>query len=201
MNGKSDSLTVDPNDVRWALDMVPTPAGGWRVADEKYHREWMERVKRRVVISETGCWLWQGILHPKGYGMTAYRSKTMNLHRAMWIVTHDGQKPSQNQLVCHKCDIRNCCNPDHLFLGTAKDNNRDCGNKGRHHNSVKTHCKRGHEFTFENTYLKVTATTVMRACLECQKLRSSSERYREMARERARRKREAKRSSQRSQYV
>jgi hypothetical protein len=46
--------------------------------------------------------------------------------------------------VLHRCDVKPCFNPDHLFLGTKGENNADTTAKGRHHNTVKKVCKRGH---------------------------------------------------------
>jgi hypothetical protein len=162
------------NDQRSKDGVVHLPNGGWKRTDEAYHSWLLKRIMRKVTKDPSGCWLWHGHKHPKGYGMTAYRGKTINLHRAVYIATHNVRLLTE-QLICHRCDVRHCVNPDHLFIGTAADNNRDCGNKGRHHNSVKTHCKRGHEFTFENTHLKVTATTVMRVCKECTRIKARKE--------------------------
>lgn len=129
----------------------------------------LARIHHDCIVTPNGCIRWQGHKNSKGYGEVSWRGKRMATHR--WVYTLKIGPIPPGMLVCHTCDVRECCNEDHLFLGTEADNNRDCGNKGRHHNSVKTHCKRGHEFTFENTYLKVTAGTVMRACKECQRLR------------------------------
>jgi hypothetical protein len=148
--------------------------------------EYIEMYRAKSIVTPAGCLLWQGWCQVKGYGQAGYRNKTWTLHRLIYTLKVGPIPPGM--LVCHTCDRPNCWNEDHLFLGTEADNNRDCGNKGRHHNSVKTHCKRGHEFTFENTYLKIAAGTVMRACKECQRLRCL-ERYRKDP-EAARRKRQ-----------
>lgn len=136
-----------------------------RVTDEQY----FERFRAKSIVTPAGCSVWQGWRNRKGYGQVGYRGETWSIHRLIYTLKIGPIPPGM--LVCHTCDVRACWDEVHLFLGTEKDNNRDCGNKGRHHNSVKTHCKYGHEFTFENTYLKVTAGTVMRACKECQRLR------------------------------
>lgn len=57
----------------------------------------------------------------------------------------------KGMVVRHKCDVRQCVNPDHLELGTIADNNRDMIERGRAHWQGQTHCKNNHEFTEENT--------------------------------------------------
>lgn len=91
-----------------------------------------ERFWSKVKItSPTGCWLWCGS-HPHTtgrYGMIAVKGKYIMAHRVAWELTN-GTIPT-GMLVCHKCDVPPCVNPSHLFLGTPKDNVRDCIQKGR----------------------------------------------------------------------
>lgn len=170
----------------------PSGRRSWKFTDEEYNRRWFERLRARTVTNERGCFVWQGPVGSKGYILHAHRQWQNSGHRIVYRILRKKDLLTSD-LVCHECDTRRCWNIDHLFIGTEAVNNRDCGNKGRHHNSVKTHCKRGHEFTFENTYLKVTAGTVMRACLACQKIRMNSPEYKAKALERQRRKRQARR--------
>ncbi len=88
------------------------------------------------------------------YGRFGLNGNSINAHRAAWILFH-GQDPG-SAYVCHKCDYTLCVNPSHLFLGSNADNLRDMANKGRAFNGKadQTHCKRSHEFTPENTYLR-----------------------------------------------
>jgi len=118
-------------------------------------------------VDEHGCWLWQGFRNYSGYGLTTYRGANTNVHRAMYQA-HFGMRLETEQYVLHRCDVRNCANPDHLFIGSAKDNNNDCASKGRHYEGSRTHCERGHEFTLENTYV---AKNGSRNCRECQRIR------------------------------
>lgn len=77
----------------------------------------------------TGCWEWNSGKDASGYGMFHFNSRCHRAHRASWIL-HKGPIPV-GMIVCHKCDNTKCVNPDHLFIGTYKDNMDDCVNKGR----------------------------------------------------------------------
>lgn len=83
------------------------------------------------------CWPWMGYRRPSGpshlpYGVWRYaKTKVVKAHRAAWMAHHGREAPA-GALVCHTCDNPPCCNPAHLFLGTAADNNRDRDSKGRH---------------------------------------------------------------------
>jgi hypothetical protein len=75
------------------------------------------------------CWEWQGLRNRDGYGRVSKNGANTSAHRFAYTVAV-GEIPS-GMFVCHACDNRLCCNPAHLWLGTAADNNHDRDAKGR----------------------------------------------------------------------
>ena len=82
-------------------------------------------------IPETGCHIWMGCVCKDGYGrLGAVPKGTPQLPHRKAYEQFVGPIPDGLK-VCHRCDVPSCVNPDHLFLGTQKDNLRDMFAKGR----------------------------------------------------------------------
>lgn len=83
-------------------------------------------------VTESGCWIWMGKLNSYGYGRMVKaggRGKETGAHRVAYEMFIG---PIDNGLVvCHRCDMPCCVNPNHLFLGTQSDNIKDRTNKKR----------------------------------------------------------------------
>lgn len=87
----------------------------------------------------SGCWLWTGSSNSRGYGQIASgRGFPVLAHRISFLL-HRGPIPAGMQ-VLHRCDVRACVNPAHLFLGTAQDNMDDKIAKGRERILRGTEC-------------------------------------------------------------
>jgi hypothetical protein len=77
-----------------------------------------------------GCWLWNSYIGAQGYGRTNLGGRVFLAHRLSWESVN-GPIPD-GLFICHKCDVRACVNPDHLYAGTIIDNTRDAVQRGRH---------------------------------------------------------------------
>lgn len=93
-------------------------------------------MESRVVVTEAGCWEWQGARDRKGYGKTKIggrRGIVYVAHRYAWLLEYGDPGKS---CVLHDCDNPSCCNPAHLHLGTRQDNNREMRERGRQYELV-----------------------------------------------------------------
>jgi hypothetical protein len=117
------------------------------------------------------CWRFTGAHDNRGYGVMKYLGKTERVHRVSAFM-YLGLHLDSELMVLHKpeCKFRDCWRPEHLYAGTAKDNAKDTLQAGhfmgrRVRGQGQTHCKRGHEYTPENTYRNYKG----RSCKICQK--------------------------------
>lgn len=153
----------------------PRLKGGADWTDADYIAYW----RSRCIVTATGCWEWQGFLMrfrnqkpgQKGYADSSYRGKKVRVHRKMLEIKL-GQLLGPKLQACHDCDNPPCINPDHLYPGTNQQNHLDGGKRKRMQGQTKTHCKQGHEFTPENTFIDHRpGGGSSRHCKECARAR------------------------------
>lgn len=102
----------------------------WNKASEEEKLEKLKMNYEKHVVRKDGCWGWLGPVDKNGYGqLPCGYQKLIKAHRVSWRI-YKGDIPEKH-VICHSCDNPPCTNPDHLFIGTKKDNAQDMMKKGR----------------------------------------------------------------------
>ena len=130
--------------------------------------------RSKIVPQPNGCHLWTGAKTGGGYGRIARvvggRTRTYLAHRLAWEEDR-GEAIPAGLLVLHTCDVPACVNPEHLYVGTHKQNTQDLVARGRgtktRQRTLRTACSRGHEYTAETTYV-MPSNPKQRICRICQ---------------------------------
>lgn len=138
---------------KWLAGLVLKDDGSLRESAFPLVQEWLQESS---TTDENGCWIWNGTLS-RGYGMVyiPQRNSNTSAHRLAWEVFNGASIPD-GLFVCHVCDVTQCINPAHLWLGTAFDNARDREKKGRGNRQPpprRSHCKQGHALSVDNLYI------------------------------------------------
>lgn len=118
-----------------------------------------ERFWAKVAVAPNSCWLWHGAVTRGGYGQFKVDGITRRAHRIAYLSWY-GELPTTD--LHHVCETRLCVRPDHLQPISRADHIL-LTDTFTADNARKTHCKWGHEFTSENTYLWRNAR-ICRAC-------------------------------------
>lgn len=103
----------------------------------RYHQRFkstQQRFEEKVKKMDSGCHEWQSVLHRDGYGKFYYNGNQIPAHRAAYQI-YKGE--IGGFMVLHTCDNRLCVNPEHLYLGNAKQNTADMHERGRNVGNTK----------------------------------------------------------------
>jgi hypothetical protein len=137
-------------------------------------REWSLRKRMQSTgwtVTDKGCWEWNGKRNDQGYGIVHAARHGLDSARAHRVMFELNAGPIPDGMVIrHRCDNPPCVNPDHLQVGTQRDNARDMSIRGRHQFAGRTECVNGHDLT-EPGALKVVVQRGRKpynACVRCE---------------------------------
>ena len=124
-----------------------------------------ERIADKIQRDPSGCWLWTGSLDLAGYGQIRHGGRTRSAHRVVYALS--GHELVDGLVIDHVCRNRSCVNPGHLRQVTQHENIMCSPITVPAINAARTHCTQGHEFTSENTRLRIYNGRTKRQCRAC----------------------------------
>lgn len=126
----------------------------------------LARIMPEIIVTERGCWEWQGHRNDCDYGELYWEGRTWILHRLIYACHHGAFDPQLD--VLHSCDNPPCCRFEDLRLGDMFENQQERVAKGRHYLTQRTLCPYGHPLSGENLYV---APSGKRGCKTCNRER------------------------------
>lgn len=159
----SHSSAALPHPKRWSYHLPPSLS---LVLRHLWGRSRKVRIDSSCARSRvmSNCIEWKGSKNRKGYGQVQILGKQLIVHRVSFRLWK-GPIP-RGFFVCHTCDNPPCYSPEHLFLGSNRENQRDSVRKGRHWSTRKNFCPAGHPLSGTNLYARKDGT---RECKECRR--------------------------------